>query len=331
MIAQLNRLYVKTRPAKVWSRLVGYAFFEGRPLTTRGRWINPVVFSLFALAKRLPALKKVEKPVFVLGTGRSGTTILGVVLSMHRHVGFLNEPKALWHKIHPEEDIIGNYATGPARYRLTADDANNEAVRTARRLFGAYLFASLSRRVVDKYPELVFRVPFVRAIFPDARFLFLVRNGLDTCLSIERWSQLHGVGVGNERQDWWGLNNRKWELLVDQLVQTDGYFSGAAEEIKRLDNHKDMAALEWIITMREGLKALREFPDHIHMVRYEDLLAKPVETLGALLDFCDLKPDEVMLGFARKTLAPGPPKEPFAVHPALEPLFMETMRALDYH
>ncbi len=102
MPAQLDSLYIRTRPTKAVSRLISYALFEGRPLTTRGRWINPLVFALSGTLKTLPQIKKVKKPIFIIGMGRSGTTILGVVMSMHRDVGFLNEPKALWHSIYPQ-------------------------------------------------------------------------------------------------------------------------------------------------------------------------------------------------------------------------------------
>jgi len=318
------------RPIKALTRMLSYSLFEGRPLTTKGQWINPLVFSLFGLAKRLPALRKVVKPIFIIGTGRSGTTILGMVLSMHRHLGYLNEPKALWHAIHPQEDLIGSYTRGPARYRLTAEDADGEAIQTARRLFGAYLFASLSRRVVDKYPELIFRIPFVRAIFPDAKFLLLVRNGWDTCVSIERWSQGLGVDVGRERHDWWGANNRKWKLIVNQLVQTDEYFSSLSEEIESVSNHTDMAAVEWIISMREGLKAMEDFPNEVYLIRYEHLATRPVETLKKVLEFCELDDDRVFFDYARKILNPVPHREPFALHPAIEPLFLETMKTLSY-
>ena len=158
MVAQIDATYFKTRPTKAISRLMSYALFEGRPLTTRGQWINPLVFAHFAIEKRLPQIRRVEKPVFILGTGRSGTTILGVVLSMHREVGFLNEPKALWHAIFPEEDVIGNYSRGKAKYRLSVSDATMEVKRNAHRLYGAYLASVCSRRLVDKYPELIFRV-----------------------------------------------------------------------------------------------------------------------------------------------------------------------------
>ena len=185
MIAQLNSNYIKTRPMKAITRLISYALFEGRPATTKGRWINPIVFSLLKTATTNNSkYKVVEKPIFILGTGRSGTTILGIVLSMHRDIGYLNEPKAIWHLIHPHEDIIGSYTQDDAKYRLTAEEATDEMCHRAKQMFGAYLTATRSKRLVDKYPELIFRVDFVRALFPDARFVFLVRNGWDTCHSI---------------------------------------------------------------------------------------------------------------------------------------------------
>ena len=130
---------------KAVTRLMSYAFFEGRPVTTKGRWINPLVFSILKnVATNKNRYRPVEKPIFILGTGRSGTTILGIVLSMHREVGYLNEPKAIWHLIHPHEDIIGNYSQTNAKYRLTAEDAIDEMPRRACQMFGAYLTATLS-------------------------------------------------------------------------------------------------------------------------------------------------------------------------------------------
>ena len=139
MVAQLDRLYVSTRPTKIYSRLVSYLLFEGRPLTTKGRWINPLVAAHFALEKRLPQLRQVKQPVFILGTGRSGTTILGLILSIHRDVGFLNEPKALWHSVNPADDLIGGYSEDPGKYRLSADCATDELQRRATNCTGPIL------------------------------------------------------------------------------------------------------------------------------------------------------------------------------------------------
>ena len=332
MIAQLNPNYIKTRPMKALTRLISYALFEGRPATTKGRWINPIVFSILkAVAAKNNRYRPVEKPIFILGTGRSGTTILGIVLSMHKEVGYLNEPKAIWHLIHPHEDIIGSYTQDEAKYRLTAEDVTDEMYHRAHQIFGAYLTATRSKRLVDKYPELIFRVDFVRALFPDARFVFLVRNGWDTCHSIANWSQRLGIQVNGEKHDWWGINDRKWRLLVEQLVKTDPVFSEAADEIQYFDKHLDRAAIEWIVTMQEGLRLLQALPDCTHLVHFENLTANPDETLAELCSFCELPGDNTFREYARQTLHPVPARKPFDLHPKIAPIFHDTMGKLRYN
>jgi hypothetical protein len=330
MVAQVDSRYIKARPGKLVSRLVSYALFEGRPVTTRGQWINPLLFAHFALEKRLPQFKKVEQPIFILGTGRSGTTILGVVLSMHREIGFLNEPKAMWHAIYPDEDVIGSYSRGPARYRLEASDADEGVKHNAHRLFGAYLASVFSPRLVDKYPELIFRVPFVREIFPDAQFIFLVRNGWDTCASIDKWSARCGEQKNGEVHDWWGVNQRKWKLMLKELIEPDPYFANVKEAAAGFTKHTDMAALEWVVTMREGMRRMRENPDCIQQVRYEDLVADPRDTMCGIADFAGLGEDETWLRYGESVLRSAPPHAEFDMHLALRPLFNETMQALGY-
>ncbi|NEQ22844.1 MAG: sulfotransferase [Microcoleus sp. SIO2G3] len=309
--------------------MLSYALFEGRPVTTKGRWINPLIFTLFALKKRLPPLKKVEQPIFIVGTGRSGTTILGIVLSLHQDVGFLNEPKALWHAIYPHEDLIGSYSCEAAHYRLSAKDVTDEVTQSAHRLFGAYLTAVASKRVVDKYPELIFRTSFVRTIFPDAKFIFLVRNGWDTCQSITGWSKRFGVQDKDEVHDWWGVNYRKWHLLVNQLVATNPNFKSITEEVRSLNRQTDMAAVEWIVTMKEGLRLMQE-SDSIYKLHYEELTSHPDKSLTQLLEFCELPTDKAVFDYAHQILAPAPPHKSFDLHPAIRPLFEDTMTALGY-
>lgn len=330
MVAQIDRHYIRTRPSRLWSRLLSYALFEGRPLTTRGRWINSLIFAHFFLEKRLPQLKQVKSPVFILGTGRSGTTILGIVLSMHRDVGFLNEPKAMWHALRKDEDLIGSYTSIPARYRLSAYDADPDVISAAHRLYGTYLRVTFTERVVDKYPELIFRVPFVKKIFPDAKFLFLVRNGWDTCHSIQGWSARFGQQDGEEVQDWWGINRRKWHLLVEQLVKEHDDLASHSEEMHSWTNHRDMAAVEWILTMREGLSLLREHPNNVLRVTYEELCHSPRRVMSNVCKFAGLRDDDTFIRYAEQTLRPVEHKNPFPLASVIEKPFIDTMRALGY-
>lgn len=331
MIAQLDASYIRIRPYKVYTRLLSYLFIEGRPLTTKGRWINPLVFAHFAIEKRLPALKKVRQPIFILGTGRSGTTVLGMVLSMHREVAFLNEPKALWHSIYSNEDLIGSYSRGVAQYRLTAGDATDGVQRSAYRLLGAYLAASFTSRVVDKYPELIFRVPFVKKIFPDAKFIFLVRNGWDTCHSIEGWSGRLGEQVGEETHDWWGVDRRKWKLLIEQIVSEHVDLAPYAESMRGWTDQTNMAAVEWIVTMREGLALLEKHPDCVMRVTYEDLCMNSQHELTRIVDFSNLAGnDDKFFRYAKNVLRATPNKLPFKLDSSIEAAFIETMSRLGY-
>jgi len=331
MVAQVDRAYIQERPTKLFSRLISYALFEGRPLTTRGQWINSFVFAHFAIEKRLPQMRCVEKPAFILGTGRSGTTILGIVLSMHRDVGFLNEPKAMWHSIYPEEDLIGSYSRGPAKYRLGAADVCPAERRNAHRLFGAYLASIFSSRLVDKYPELIFRVPFVKEIFPDAKFIFLVRNGWDTCSSIEGWSNRLGQQVNGETHDWWGVNRRKWYLLVEQIVSEHEDLAHFSTDMLSWTNHTDMAAVEWIVTMREGMRLIEVYSEEVLRVDYESLCANSEHEIKRIAKFLGFqREDNKFIKYAKQTLKSVTPAPSFELHQSIKKPFMETMEKLGY-
>lgn len=302
MVAQIDKTYIRRRPSRLWARLLSYGLFEGRPLTTKGRWFNSVVFSFARLLRAVPSPRQIEAPAFILGTGRSGTTILGIVLSMHRSVGFLNEPKALWAGLHPGEDLIGSYHRNSASYRLRAEDAAPQISRGAHRIFGWYLWLCRAEKVVDKYPEMIFRTGFLRAIFPDARFLFLSRSGAATCGSIRNWSERLGTTATGENHDWWGADDRKWHLLVEQIVPEHPDLAVHANKMTTL-NHEGRAAVEWIVSMREGMQLLKTDPEGTLHVPYELLCADPRNRSSLIQTFLNLPHDPVFQAYSEETLA----------------------------
>lgn len=330
MIAQVDTEYFKRKPFSAYRRIISRIFFEGRPITTKGRWFNKIVFTLFNIEILLPQTQKVIKPIFIIGTGRSGTTILGTLLSIHEDVGFLSEPKAVWHAVHSGEDVSGNYTLGPARYRLSEEDASQEVVDRAHRLFGFYLTMVKANRIIDKNPELVFRIPFVKKIFPDAKFIFLVRNGWDTVKSIVNYSVRDGKNVNGEIHDWWGVNNRKWRIMLDELVANDKDLSSELQTIQSFTSHKDMATVEWIVTMKEGLKNLNEYPNTVMLQRYEDFATYPRINLEKMLSFCDLDAYDDLLSYAELRLHEAPKYERFEVNPFLRKSFHSILDQLGY-
>jgi len=330
LIAQLDRDYIRTRPTKALSRVVAHLLLQGRPLTTSMRWMNPLLMAQYGVAKKLPMLRKVDAPVYVLGTGRSGTTILGKVLGMHRDLLFLNEPKALWHSACDLDDVMGNYQHGEALYTLDTEQADAETTRQIRKLYSYALLVTASGRVLDKYPEMIFRVPFVKAVFPDARLLFLIRNGHDALRSIATWSGKAGRQTSQGLEDWWGLDSRKWKLLVRDVVAKDEALADRADAIAAIDRHEDRAAVEWAVTMRTGLRLMEEQPGLLHPVRYEALCREPDEILRGVCKYCGLREDTTFLAYAGRALSPVPARPATELDPLIQDVFNDTMARLDY-
>jgi len=189
--------------------------------------------------------------------------------------------------VRDDEDIIGSYAAPrTGRLYLCADDADEEVSRRSHALFAWYLRASHSKRVVDKYPELIFRHAFVRAIFPDARFLIAVRSPWSTLKSVAKWSTSHAT----EDADWWGVRDQKWHILWTQgVLQAPQNADLAALGLADETNHHVRAAVEWVVTMREAISLATTHP-LAQMIRYEDLVAEPRESIRKTLAFCGLSP-----------------------------------------
>jgi hypothetical protein len=319
MPAELDGWMLRHRAGRTWARLVAYALFEGRPVTTRGQWLNPLVFAQLGLWKRLPALADVRAPIFVLGSGRSGTTVLARLLARHRAVGLLNEPKALWHAAFPGQDVIGSYARAPGRLLLDERDATQAVERAARRLYGACARLTGSARLVDKYPEMLFRVPFLRALFPDAVFLLAERDGLATAHSVARWSQRFGRTVRGVRHDWWGVDGRKWRALCAEALPREPDLAPHRAELAALTDDHARAALEWLLNRRQLERLRTARTPSLHVVRLEDFRREPEVVLAGVLAACGLAADPELLVQARATLALAE-RQPAGLIPLPEPL-----------
>lgn len=329
MVAQIDKSFLKLSLKKTYSRLISYFFYEGRPLTTKGRWFNRIVFFLFFVQKYLPFPKEIKFPVFILGTGRSGTTILGLTLGMHNDVGFLNEPKALWSYLSDKEDLIGSYNLNDAVYELNDRDLSESQIALAHRIFGHYLNFSVSNRVVDKYPELIFRYSFVKKIFPDAKFVFLYRNGADTCQSIVHWSERLGLEVGGDIHDWWGVNRRKWYYLVNQIVSKDELLMGSVDIIRQYTNHQHMALVEWIVTMRKGMELVAKYPNDVFALKYEDYVGS-ADIRNGLLEFLELEADGNYDKYCSAVLSAPKGRNSIEVPKEISAAFQNVMAELGY-
>lgn len=235
----------------------------------------------------------------------------------------------MWQLISPDHDLNDNYSIGIGSYRLPAV-ADPKARAMAHKLFQGYRKVVGARRVVDKYPEMIFRIDFLLSLFPDATFVFITRDGRSACKSIVNWSERKGTVGDDEIEDWWGRNDAKWRCLREQILMRDPqYRSVSALATADLD-HANRAALEWLVTMREGLQQQRRHPDCIVRISYEEILRDPEQQLVLLQEKCGLVPDPDVAAYATKVLYDNPVAAWPALLPEVDALFRETMVMLGY-
>ena len=315
MIAQLNRAYLKATPLKALPRIFSYLFMEGRPATTKGRWFNPITFAFIRSAGKSKQKKEAESPLFITGTGRSGSTILGMVLSTHPDVLFLNEPKALWYLANHEDDIIGSYSKSGGKYTMGAKDLVSGCASFIKAAYSRALRLTGSQKIVDKYPEMLFRTDYLCNIFQNPKFIFLTRNAEETISSTSIWS--NNNRTADHSEDWWGVDGMKWKLMLEQLVPNDEMLASHLDEIKNLTSDIDKAAVEWIVSMNHGMNEILKYPDRILRVRYEDLCLDSDKELKRICDFSGISPDTTLLNYGQSVIKRQRPHGKISLHPVL--------------
>ncbi|MGH6662816.1 MAG: sulfotransferase, partial [Rhodospirillales bacterium] len=120
-----------------------------------------------------------ERPVFIVGMPRSGTSLVEQILSSHSRVLGAGEVN---HFRDAVVDILGDGGRG------FPEAVRDLAARDFRRLGEAYLErlalgAGKAARITDKMPRNFFFLGFIRLALPKARIVHCVRDPVDTCLS----------------------------------------------------------------------------------------------------------------------------------------------------
>ncbi|WP_462247712.1 sulfotransferase family protein [Ekhidna sp.] len=295
MIAQINRHYIKLGFLAVYRRLLSYFVFEGRPLTTKGRWINSFVFFGFRIFNLFPVLNSKISPVFLVGIGRSGTTILGKLLSAHSKIGYLNEPKAIWHYSFGNEDLVGSYASPETEAFVRPELSNNvKGKARLKKVYAWYQKLAGTPVVIDKYPELIFRVDELIKIFPEAKFIAISRNGHAVAESIHEWSEKHHDH--SESANWWGRNDRKWNILVNDILSNKERLH-LKPLLEAEISEKERGIVEWWYTMSELLYCVKKHNKRFHLVRHEDLCEEPEREIDGILSYLGLSKESKMMTF----------------------------------
>lgn len=130
---------------------------------------------------RCSGVEQPHVPIFIVGMHRSGTTLLERMLAGHSEVGDAGETSAF----HAEVELATNMArpAGPdAELIRAATKADFDAI--ARGYAARARWLSRGRRCfTEKLPQNFLNLGLIARALPQARFLHMVRDPMDTCFS----------------------------------------------------------------------------------------------------------------------------------------------------
>ncbi|MEE8429157.1 MAG: sulfotransferase, partial [Gammaproteobacteria bacterium] len=131
---------------------------------------------------RMPrATVRSDRPVFVVGMPRSGTSLVEQILSSHPSVfgaGELPDIVQLPLSLHV---ILGTEQRYPRCLPLLPQDKMDMLAQHY--LDRLKSLSADATRVIDKMPGNFTHLGFIELLFPDARVIHIMRNPLDNCLS----------------------------------------------------------------------------------------------------------------------------------------------------
>jgi sulfotransferase family protein len=250
-------------------------------------------------AQRSGVTQTVDRPIFITGLGRSGTTIIHTLLSKHPNVNWLSLlvakfPDRLYlnrwlmrlidipginmylkHRFVPLENypFWDHYYGGfgyPCR-DLFASDVDVRSAKALRRAFGE-LATSRRKRMLIKITGAP-RISFLHAIFPDAKFIHVTRDGRAVAASRMKapfwngWRGWRGFSLWPEKMP--AHYEQEWERHGHSFVA--------------------LAGIEWKAHIDQMAEVRRKYPNiHILEVRYETFCADPVRQVRQIAEYCEL-------------------------------------------
>ena len=199
-----------------------------------------------------------DRPVIVLGCSRAGTTVVYKTLSESPELGTLQrETHDFWVDLHPLEEKHWN------THALDAADASDEDRDHVARYF--YTWTG-RQRWVDKNNQNGLCVPYLRALFPDAIFVYVKREPGDNINSlIEGWGKPdkyatwsgvfpETVAVDNGRYTRWCFFLAEgWRDYLRAPIEEVAAFQYAAINRAILDARATVPAGQWVEMFYEDL------------------------------------------------------------------------------
>jgi len=221
-------------------------------------------------------------PGFIVACGRSGTTILGRLFATHPEIAYLREPYHYWAQIDRRCDVTNLHYHVRGLWFMDAEHRSDHAQLVFNRLVMGERARARKPMVVEKTPHNVARIGFLEVLAPGARYVHIVRNGIDVCRSIEQLAteQPYRMAFKPRYNQWWGEDCAKWRALSEE-GPARGYFPTEAD---LLTTNAQRGAYEWLTSLGEADRWRGALGDRLLEIRYPDLTSDPH---ASLLRLCD--------------------------------------------
>jgi omega-hydroxy-beta-dihydromenaquinone-9 sulfotransferase len=231
-------------------------------------------WSLRSLAWRaLHPKARVVQPVFVIGAPRSGCALTVSLFGTHPEVANWSEAGRLWDPVH-YHDPEADHAFAPER-------ATRARIRRLHRWCAWYAESRGKARFVNGHARNAMRLGYLRRVFPDARFVHVIRDGRAVVGSI-----VFQVGRRERRQ----------ARPLGGFARPPGWRALVRDDLA------EQAALQWQAVVRHVREQAAELGPAYTEVRFEAVRARPRETIRALFDFAGLRSGDAALAGVPETL-----------------------------
>jgi hypothetical protein len=159
------------------------------------------------------------------------------------------------------------------RYRMTKEDHSEQLERKfknfIRRSIRAYSATGRSARFLDMSQSYTLKVPLLRTLFPDARFVLVTRNPYVMC-----WREV-------TRQP-----DRKYRLWNERPSMEEGIRLAAQHwrnsyraALQDLEGHDDGIVVRFEDALSDSEGVVQRIADHTGVAYNEDMIPKPYHTL----------------------------------------------------